>query len=264
MDQSLLQPVFSRSTLTNLGELEHHTQVLISRIPKDGTTVELQELFLNFTFDSGLGIILGLPHDNSEFEIKEQAQLERNIGTVLFEAGRRSKVGLFRILDPILRPRKFWGYLNASWGVHSYFDRIIGHRLKEINQEAKVQKASASTESQNSGRYIFLDALAGATQDPKQLRWELSTVLSGSRDTTAGLLTHTFWELARNPDVWVKLQKEVDELEGKPPTYEDLKSGFIYLKAVLQEGILFLLLFVYNFIPPLPPLCEFHTKYTTT
>ena len=44
-----------------------------------------------------------------------------------------------------------------------------------------------------------------------------------------------FHVLSRNPDVWKKLRAEVDTLEGRLPTFEDLKS-LKYLKCVLNEG----------------------------
>lgn len=79
-----------------------------------------------------------------------------------------------------------------------------------------------------------LSRLALATDDPIQIRAELLNILLAGRDTTAGLLSNTFYVLARRPDVWAKLKTEVDQLEGKRPDYETLR-GMKYLKYVLNE-----------------------------
>ncbi|KAK0634570.1 cytochrome P450, partial [Bombardia bombarda] len=208
--RGLLQPAFSRSKLARLDELEHHAQELIGKIPRDGGTVELQSLFLQFTFDAGLGLIVGQKHDQvSEFEKGEQTKLGKNMALALFEAGRRSKVGMLRLLDP-------------------------------VDKEKKVEEQKGGGEDGDEKEYIFFEELVHVTTDRIQLRWELSTAMAGARDTTGGLLAHIFWELARRPDVWAKLQADVDGLglgEDKKPSYDDLKLGLVYLKAILNESL---------------------------
>jgi len=75
-----------------------------------------------------------------------------------------------------------------------------------------------------------------ATNDPYTLQSETLNVLLAGRDTTASLLSHTFHQLARRPDVWSKLQAEIDELGGQAPDYETLKS-MKYVKWVINEAL---------------------------
>lgn len=83
-------------------------------------------------------------------------------------------------------------------------------------------------------RYVFLYEMAKETQDRIQLRNELLNVLLAGRDTTASLLSNTFFVLARRPDIWAKLKAEVDTLGGVAPTYETLR-GMKYIKYLLNE-----------------------------
>lgn len=90
-----------------------------------------------------------------------------------------------------------------------------------------------------SKRESFLDALARFTRDPRVLRDQLVAVLLAGRDTTAGTLSFTLFELSRNPAVVAKLREEIRErlgvgASGKKPTYTDLKE-MKYLNAVIHE-----------------------------
>lgn len=59
-------------------------------------------------------------------------------------------------------------------------------------------------------KYIFMNELALATDDPTQIHSELLNILLAGRDTAAGLPSNTFHVLVRRPDVWAKLKFEVD------------------------------------------------------
>ena len=51
--RALLRPSFNRSLIGDLAVFESHVSKLIARIPKDGSTVDIQELFFMLTLDSG-------------------------------------------------------------------------------------------------------------------------------------------------------------------------------------------------------------------
>ncbi|KAK3319874.1 cytochrome P450 [Cercophora scortea] len=241
MSRNLLKPAFAhqkRASHKSLSALEDHISTrVLSRIPHDGATVDLQELFLDYTFHAGLSILIN--QDSSvtpeAHEQSQQRDMLANMQLALFEAGRRAKIGTLRLLDPLVRPRKYWRYLKACWGIHAYFDRVIDLRLAEL--DSRTEKNKGLGKGENVEDRGFFDGLADATRDRVQLRWELSTAVAGSKDTMAGLLAHIFWELARRPEVWMRLQAEVDGLGGRMPDDEDLRGGLVYLKAVINEAL---------------------------
>jgi cytochrome P450 len=90
-----------------------------------------------------------------------------------------------------------------------------------------------------SKRETFLDALARFTRDPRVLRDQLVAVLLAGRDTTAGTLSFTLFELSRHPEVVSKLRAEIRDRLGlgadaQKPSYTDLKE-MKYLNAVMHE-----------------------------
>jgi cytochrome P450 len=232
--QALLRPTFAKTQLKDFDKLETHVMKLISQVPRNGGTVELQSLFQTLTLHAGLDYLLG-QNDESELAQKEQERFSENLHNAVFEAGRRAKIGVFRLLDPIVRPIKFASYLVACRELHQYVDRIIHVRLSATEkQKSTKSRDTQSSEDHEKKEYVFLDHLAEATQDRKQLRWELASTISGARDTTAGLMAHIFWELARRPDIWLRLKQETEALGNEKPEPEMLET-MVYLKAIIYE-----------------------------
>ena len=109
--------------------------------------------------------------------------------------------------------------------------------------------------------YIFLYELVKQTRDPIILRDQLLNILLAGRDTTAGLLSFTFFELARNQDVYDKLKEEIYEKFGEGEdsrvdeiTFESLKKCE-FLKCVLNE--------ILRLYPSVPQNFRFAIKNTT-
>jgi hypothetical protein len=139
----------------------------------------------------------------------------------------RALVGSFRAL---LRNRQFEEDCNF---VHTFVDRFVAemqqHRAADDSTDQRYDQRGASL------RYNLMSELANATNDRVQLRNELLNVLLAARDTTASLLSSTFFLLARNPKVWNRLQSEIAQLNTRPPSYEDTR-GMRYVRAVLHES----------------------------
>jgi cytochrome P450 len=56
------------------------------------------------------------------------------------------------------------------------------------------------------------------------------------RDTTASLLAHLWYILARRPDIFNKLRTEVSQLGDKQPSFEEIKA-LKYLQWTLNEAL---------------------------
>lgn len=129
-----------------------------------------------------------------------------------------------------------WLYRNKNFDracvrVHNFVDKFVAKAL-EFRRESLA--SGKMNEEKQKGKYIFMNELALATDDPIQIRSEILNILLAGRDTTAGLLSNTFHVLARRPDIWAKLKQEVDRLDGEKPDYETLRN-MKYLKNVLNE-----------------------------
>jgi len=142
-----------------------------------------------------------------------------------FELLTRSRLGPFLFLYH--NPK----FNQACKVVHNFVDRFVYRALEYRRARDEEEKLGVKLSKE---RYVFLNELAKATNDPIQLRDELLNILVAGRDTTAGLLSNTFHVLSRRPDVWSKLKAEIDELDGKAPDYDTLRN-MKYLKHVLSE-----------------------------
>ena len=122
-------------------------------------------------------------------------------------------------------------FTKACKTVHKFVDGTIAKALADKkNGDSKAPEEDGGKNPDN-----FLERLLSSMIDPHRLRSELLNVLQAGRDTTAGLLSHVFFILARREDVWAELVEEVDGLNGRIPTYEELR-GITYVRCILNES----------------------------
>ncbi len=212
--------------MADLDTFETHIQHFIAKIPRDGLTIDLQPLFFQLTLDSATEFLFGESVD----VLRSPAGSEQQLFGQAFDYAQTELTGRTR-LGPFL-----WLYRNKEFDiackrVHDFVDKFV---FSALEYRRAYQAGEKSNDGQEKGKYIFANELALATGDPKQIRAELLNILLAGRDTTAGLLSNTFFVLARRPDVWAKLQSEIALLEGKRPNYEELRN-MKYLKFVLNE-----------------------------
>ena len=222
--RELLRPNFVRSQVGDLATFEIHVAQLIEAIPKDGSTVNLQDLFFMLTMDSATEFLFGEStnclapesnQDNTEF-----AEAFNRSQEAIAESFRTGKIGKWLRGSMTKNDEKFCKY---------FVDKFVRKGL-EHRKTLDLEKTDAKADD----RYVFLYELVKRTTDPVQLRAELMNVLLAGRDTTASLLSDTWFVLARRPDIWAKLREEVDALGGEKPTYQQIKD-MKYLKWVLNE-----------------------------
>lgn len=98
-------------------------------------------------------------------------------------------------------------------------------------------------------RFGFIEHLLQVMgHDPVKVRWEILELIGAGTDTTASLLVHALYELARHPGDWWALKNEVAELNGRKPTEAEMQDMRI-LNAVINESktASFLLLHLFFF-----------------
>lgn len=222
--RELLRPNFVRSQVGDLATFEIHVAQLIKAIPKDCSTVNLQDLFFKLTMDSATEFLFGestncLTSESSQ-ENTEFAEAFNRSQEAIAESFRTGKLGAWLRGSLTEKDRKF---------CKDFVDKFVRKGL-EYRKTLDLEKSDAKADD----RYVFLYELVKRTTDPVQLRAELMNILLAGRDTTASLLSDTWFVLARRPDIWAKLREEVDALGGEKPTFQQIKD-MKYLKWVLNE-----------------------------
>ena len=217
--REMLRPNFVKSQVGDLDTFRQHVDYLIQAIPRDGTTVDLSELFFKLTIDSATEFLFGESTNTlAPGASSEAAKTFADVFNRAQETVSKRGEGWWHKIFPNRQYQRDVKYCQ------DFIDEFVEKGF----QQAKTQDV------EKGGRYIFLDELIKQTQDKVRIRSELLNILLAGRDTTASLLTNVFFVLARRPDVWEKLQEEVAEFNGEAPTYNQLKD-MKYLRYVMNE-----------------------------
>jgi cytochrome P450 len=225
--RAMIRPNFVRDQIAELSLFEDLITDLFALIPRDGTTVDLQDLFFAYTIDSATEFLFG----NSVQSLKEK------------RSGQTSKddfAGAFNYAQKAIVDRARLGPLSRFYSdpQAAKCEQICKAMVDQFVQDAvNYRQATEDVDEKHHGKrkYLFLHGLASQTSDKHRMRDELMNVLLAGRDTTAGLLSNLFFMLAKHPDIWAKLRHEITtSLNGRLPTYEELRN-LRYLKYCLNE-----------------------------
>jgi hypothetical protein len=222
--RSILRPNFDKSLISALDQFEPYVQKLIGRIPKDGSTVDLQDLFHQLSMDTSTDFILEHGTDYLGGD-KNAAMLDESINKCVEYGSWREMTDPFYWLVPNAEAKKALKYAHAA--VDGWVKQAMEHK----------DSADLDGKGKDSGkRYVFINELARHKEvDAIRIRDEVMNIILAGKDTTASLLSGLWFCLAREPEVYKKLQAEVAELNGERPSYESLRN-MKYLKYTVQEG----------------------------
>jgi len=171
-----LRPQFSREQISDVEALELHVQRLMNRLPEgDGEVADLQPLFYCLTLDSATEFLLGesvdsllSPELNPTGDAgggKEEMSFAQAFNVSQMYLIQRTRL---RRLYWILHPKRF---SEANAVVHRLIDRSVDMALHPEKRARKVPE----------GKYVFLDAIATETKDPKYLRDQTLNILLAGR-----------------------------------------------------------------------------------
>ncbi|KAH7394768.1 n-alkane-inducible cytochrome P450 [Pyrenochaeta sp. MPI-SDFR-AT-0127] len=223
--RALVRPNFVRNQVADIGVYKKHVSNLVNNIPLDGSTVDLQELFFQMTIDSATEFLFGESIDSLGAGDK-QPSFAKNFNTSQDGLAIRSRLGPLMIFH---RDRAFSkATVEARRFVDQFVQKALDYRAAYVDG-----KDTAKAPEQ---RYVFIYELSKQTADRTELTDQLLNILLAGRDTTASLLSITFFILARRPDIWNRLRDEVLKVQEERPSFEDLKS-MTYLTWVLNETL---------------------------
>ena len=223
----MLRPQFARQQYQDLDVLRDHVNDLIKCIKDGPETVDLQPQTYNRSFSASHSILPQLfCLVNRHIVLRANKSGEDLTFAADFDIAQDYVVQRYRYLDLywLIGGRRF---REACTSVHLFIEKIIEKRQSRIVQsEGKVD------------RYVFIYAIADDSQDRKAVRDQLLNILLAGRDTTACLLSWTFYLLSCHPNVLKKLRDEIAFVAGANMDLkrEDLKK-MIYLADVLKETL---------------------------
>ncbi|ESQ33655.1 hypothetical protein EUTSA_v10007138mg [Eutrema salsugineum] len=198
-----------------------------------GEVVEMESLFSRLTLD-----IIGKAVFNYDFDsLTNDTGVIEAVYTVLREAEDRSvspipvwDLPIWKDISP--RQRKVATSLKL---INDTLDDLIA-TCKRMVEEEELQFHEEYMNERDPSILHFLLA-SGDDVSSKQLRDDLMTMLIAGHETSAAVLTWTFYLLTTEPSVVAKLQEEVDSVIGdRFPTIEDMKK-LKYTTRVMNESL---------------------------
>ncbi|KAM0909245.1 hypothetical protein ACQ4PT_014923 [Festuca glaucescens] len=205
----------------------------LDKAASDGEDVEMESLFSRLTLD-----VIGKAVFNYEFDsLSYDNGIVEAVYVTLREAEMRStspiptwEIPIWKDISP--RQRKV---NEALVLINNILDELIA-TCKRMVDEEDLQFHEEYMNEQDPSILHFLLA-SGDDVSSKQLRDDLMTMLIAGHETSAAVLTWTFYLLSKYPNVMSKLQAEVDTVLGDGlPTLEDLKK-LKYTTRVINESL---------------------------
>ncbi|GMH13075.1 hypothetical protein Nepgr_014916 [Nepenthes gracilis] len=199
----------------------------------NGEDIEMESLFSRLTLD-----IIGKALFNYDFDsLTNDAGIIEAVYTVLREAEDRSvapipfwEIPIWKDISP--KQKKVNEALKL---INDTLDNLISICKRMVEQE-DLQFHEEYMNEQDPSILHFLLA-SGDDVSSKQLRDDLMTMLIAGHETSAAVLTWTFYLLFKEPTVMSKLQNEVDSVLGdRFPSIEDMKN-LKYTTRVINESL---------------------------
>ncbi|XP_054803888.1 protein LUTEIN DEFICIENT 5, chloroplastic [Prosopis cineraria] len=199
----------------------------------DGEDVEMESLFSRLTLD-----IIGKAVFNYDFDsLTNDTGIVEAVYTVLREAEDRSvapipfwEIPIWKDISP--RQRKVASALKL---VNDTLDNLISICKRMVDEEELQFHEEYMNEKDPSILHFLL--ASGDDVSSKQLRDDLMTMLIAGHETSASVLTWTFYLLAKEPGIMSKLQEEVDSILGdRFPSIDDMKK-LKFTTRVINESL---------------------------
>ncbi|CAA3022852.1 LUTEIN DEFICIENT 5, chloroplastic [Olea europaea subsp. europaea] len=228
-----LHQKFVSAMISLFGEATDRLCKKLDNAASDGEDVEMESLFSRLTLD-----IIGKAVFNYDFDSLEvDTGIVEAVYTVLREAEDRSvapipfwEIPIWKDISPKLKK------VNVALKlINDTLDDLIAICKRMVDEEELNFHEEYMNEQDPSILHFLL--ASGDDVSSKQLRDDLMTMLIAGHETSAAVLTWTFYLLVKEPSVMSKLQNEVDSVLGdRFPTIEDMKN-LKYTSRVINESL---------------------------
>ncbi|KAI3873347.1 hypothetical protein MKX03_003216 [Papaver bracteatum] len=260
--RKMAHPRFTSKTFRNTVASVSHAIVqdaflpLLSHIAKHEWVVDLEDVFLRYSYDSTFRVIFGGNSNNLSIEFPEN------------ELGKAIDDGTEAMFFRNVTPSPWWKLLRwlklgkekklieAAKIVDKHLYQYISSKRKELDQGVEANDLLAAYMTSN--KNPITSKSLSLTFDDTFLRDTALTFLFAGRDSTGTALTWFFWSISKSPRVEEKILQELKEVLASKHTdgdTEEQKSSLkvfnseelkdlVYLHAALCEAL--------RLYPPLP------------
>ncbi|EGP89995.1 putative P450 monooxygenase [Zymoseptoria tritici IPO323] len=250
--RKLLAPMIQRPTLPELNLVERHFQLLRNAMTSglvsdrgplvSPVAVNMKDLLLDLSLKLTTEFLLGKDLDSkmapaSSTQWTDDFAAEFNVAFKWISKRERLKA-FYWLIDSV--------QFRKSCDVAQ---RLVDEAVCHAQELRKSRKLSGES-------YVALDSLLHQEGDHETVRDQFMNLLLAGRDTSGALLCWAFYALSREPQVLIKMRKEIESMvgtDGRAPTKSELNSMTILDQFVTETLRLF---------PPIPLNGRFSTEDT--
>ncbi|KAF2717070.1 cytochrome P450 [Polychaeton citri CBS 116435] len=215
--RDIIKPYLERQAFANISRLKSFTEKMLDLIPTD-VAVLIMIKFL----DTSSEFLFGRTRDSLSHPEREDVMLA--MVDIMRGARVRVTMGSFMFLH---RDPQWYDSIRL---VHKFMDEYIEEAFTErLERDLFPGKYAKKPE-----RTDLLWDVTAKVKDRKLLRDQITAVWVPSNETTSINISNAIWCLARHPNVWRKLQEEVQGLGEENLTFSKLR-GMQYLNWVVNE-----------------------------
>lgn len=235
-----VMPTFTRRHIADVGFFERHFARFLSRLERlekvEGgrqvVDVNLKSLFDELVLDATSEFIFGTSFDSQMDGGRdlEGRRLLRAFTDAQITSGMRVVFG--RAATRLIGGEKLKHFEENVKVFREYTLRQI--KVARLRQQEKGLGIEEDEDKQRKA-YILVDELAKEIPDDEALCDELLNVFFAGRDAPAVALSNIFFSLARNPEVWTRMRKEIEGVDIRDLSFEKLKS-LRYIQYAINEG----------------------------
>lgn len=218
----------------DLDMIENHIQLMFHRIPRNGQEVDLQDLFVRLIADIlgtfAVGESLNSLSVDQKAESKEIEEAFRHVKERIAQFGQSGPAHWLYDREK---------FRQASDLIRGYIERFVKQAIESSRDEHALEDYARKR------GVPFVQGAAYDTSDFASIRDQTTSIYLAGVDSIAGLLSSTFWFLARDQRVFTKLKEDVLENIGlERPSYDQL-NNIVYLRYVFNEGKIYAMTFSY-------------------
>ncbi|KAI1078737.1 putative cytochrome P450 oxidoreductase/alkane hydroxylase [Whalleya microplaca] len=207
----------------DLDMIEECFQLLLRRIPKDGTVVDLQSSFVTDILSTyAVGEPLGALSDNQSPQNRDTESAYRFVKDVIARFGQSGPASwLYDHTE----------FQKASTVIRKYTEHFVCQAVNDCHQDTGTGRLQDRKERS------FVQNTAAEGYKFSEIRDQTISIYLAGVDSVSGLLSATCWYLSRSPRVFQTLREAVVGKYGyDPPPYEELGS-VVYLRYVFNEAM---------------------------
>ncbi|KAL8993141.1 MAG: hypothetical protein Q9169_006573 [Polycauliona sp. 2 TL-2023] len=216
--REMLRRPFVKMHYQNLTSFGEHVEDLIQSLKQCSGVVDLQPYCFRFTLATTTALIFGQPIKDYGNDTQHQFAMGFDYAS-LVSAVRIRLADFYWVYSPS-------GFTQSCTTVKEYATMFVDQAMKDRADATKMADE----------RYAFIQDLYDEYKDPILVRDQLVNVLIAGRDTTAALLSWTFFLLVRHPPVLARLRQEISSVVGDNVTLDRSHIQRLrWLRCVINE-----------------------------